>query len=32
MKWKQYTSIESRGMIYYIKGNVRIQVTTDDVI
>lgn len=24
MKWKQYTSIESRGMIYYIKGNVRI--------
>jgi hypothetical protein len=30
--WKQYTMLEIRGFIYYIKGNVRIQVTTDDKI
>ena len=30
--WKQYHSIEMRGFIYYIKGNVRIQLTTDDKI
>lgn len=31
-KWKQYKIIEARGFIYYIKGNVRIQITTDDLI
>ena len=31
-KWKQYKMLEVRGFIYYIKGNVRIQITTDDKI
>ena len=31
-EWKQYASIEARGSIYYIKGNVRIQITTDEKI
>lgn len=31
-KWVQYDKIHSRGFIYYIKGNIRIQVTTDDRI
>ena len=31
-KWKQYDIIHARGFIYYIKGNVRIQVTTDEKI
>jgi hypothetical protein len=31
-KWKQYDMLEVRGFIYYIKGNVRIQITTDDKI
>ena len=30
--WKQYKQIERRGFIYYIRGNVRIQITTDDKI
>ena len=30
--WKQYHVIHARGFIYYIKGNVRIQITTDDQI
>jgi hypothetical protein len=30
--WKLYNQIERRGFIYYIKGNVRIQITTDDKI
>lgn len=30
--WKQYKVIQARGMIYYIKGNVRIQITTDQKI
>lgn len=30
--WKQYDQIERRGFIYYIRGNVRIQITTDDKI
>lgn len=30
--WRQYNVIEKRGFIYYIKGNVRIQITTDDKI
>lgn len=32
MKWKQYKVIEARGFIYYIKGNIRIQITTDEKI
>ena len=31
-KWEMYKVIEVRGFIYYIKGNVRIQITTDDKI
>ena len=30
--WRQYNLIEKRGFIYYIKGNDRIQITTDDKI
>jgi hypothetical protein len=30
--WRQYKVIEKRGFIYYIKGNVRIQITTDEKI
>ena len=30
--WRQYNVIEKRGFIYYIKGNIRIQITTDDKI
>jgi len=30
--WKCYHTINIRGFIYYIKGNVRIQITTDDRI
>lgn len=28
----QYHSVKTRGFIYYIKGNIRIQVTTDELI
>ena len=31
-KWIHYETIDTRGNIYFIKGNVRIQVTTDDMI
>lgn len=31
-QWKQYAVINKRGFIYYIKGNVRIQITCDDKI
>jgi hypothetical protein len=31
-EWKQYNSIAERGSIYYIKGNARIQITTDEKI
>lgn len=31
-KWDLYHSIEIRGLIYYIKGNVRIQITTDEKV
>ena len=30
--WVQYHSFSATGLIYYQKGNVRIQVTTDDKI
>jgi len=31
-EWKLYEEINSRGFIYYIKGNIRIQITADDKI
>lgn len=31
-KWTQYEMLNIRGFIYFIKGNVRIQITTDDNI
>lgn len=31
-EWKLYETINSRGFIYYIKGNIRIQITADDKI
>ena len=31
-EWKMYEVINSRGFIYYIKGNIRIQITADDKI
>ena len=31
-KWKLYHTEEVRGFIYYIKGNVRIQIVTDDKV
>lgn len=30
--WKIYHSLDQRGFIYYIKGNIRIQVCTDERI
>ena len=30
--WRQYHMLERRGFIYYIKGNIRIQITTDEKI
>jgi hypothetical protein len=30
--WVQYNSIDVRGLIYFIKGNIRIQVTTEEKI
>lgn len=32
IKWTQYHTIKVRGFIYYIKGNIRIQITTDQKI
>lgn len=31
-KWTPYHTLNIRGFIYFIKGNVRIQITTDDKI
>mmetsp|Transcript_2923 Transcript_2923/g.4511 ORF Transcript_2923/g.4511 Transcript_2923/m.4511 type:complete len:194 (-) Transcript_2923:3193-3774(-) len=31
-KWVLYNTIELRGFIYYIRGNVRIQIVTDEKI
>ena len=28
--WKQYHSLQHKGTLYFIKGNIRIQVTTMD--
>ena len=30
--WVLFHTIKVRGFIYYIKGNIRIQVTTDEVV
>ena len=30
--WKEYRVLNVRGFIYFIKGNKRIQITTDDKI
>jgi len=30
--WEQYHFIKVRGFIYFIKGNVRIQITTAKLI
>jgi hypothetical protein len=30
--WEQYNEIDVRGLIYFIKGNIRIQVTTEDYV
>ena len=32
MMWVQYHSLEHRGFIYFIRGNIRIQITTDSLI
>jgi len=31
-EWVLYNSINVRGFIYFIRGNVRIQITTDQLI
>lgn len=31
-KWELYHQFEIRGFLYYIKGNIRIQITTDEKI
>ena len=31
-KWTLYHTIYERGFIYFIKGNIRIQVTTDEYV
>lgn len=31
-QWQQYTEVKRRGFLYYIKGNVRIQICTEDRI
>ena len=30
--WKQYHILDHRGFIYYINGNIRLQIVTDDFI
>lgn len=30
--WKQYYCLDIRGFVYWIKGNKRIQITTDDKV
>ena len=32
IKWNLYHTISVRGFIYYIKGNIRIQITTDAMV
>ena len=32
MRWKQYFSLSHRGFIYHAEGNIRIQITTDNLI
>lgn len=30
--WRQYFVLNIRGFIFFIKGNIRMQITTDDMI
>ena len=30
--WEQYFELKIRGFLYYTKGNIRIQLTTDDYV
>ena len=30
--WKLFHTIKCRGFIFYIKGNIRIQITTDQLV
>ena len=32
MDWKEYTSLNLKGQLYYVKGNKRFQIVTDDKI
>lgn len=32
IQWQQYHTLDRRGFLYFIKGNTRIQVTTDHFI
>ena len=32
LNWKVYTTVELRGFLYYMPGNVRIQITTNEKI
>ena len=32
MEWTLYHKIKARGFIYFIKGNIRIQVVTEELI
>lgn len=31
-KWTHYHTLHHKGMLYYIKGNIRINITTDEKI
>jgi len=31
-EWKRYYTLPIRGFIYYVKGNIRIQISTEDKI
>ena len=30
--WKQFFSLQHKGFLFFIKGNIRIQITTDEKI
>ena len=32
MDWKEYTSLNLKGQLYYVKGNKRFQIVTDEKI
>lgn len=31
-EWKQFHTLDKKGFLYFIKGNIRIQITTQDMI